>query len=174
MTIPASTGIHGRNHHLSWCTLDLLATRPVGGVPLTIDRLANPKQNEAPDYGSAFSRGLAVTTGRTRYVVVSGTASIDDQGETIHVGDFVRQTEVTMDMVEALLVQGGAGLENVVQATAFIKRPEDVGTFQRIINELGLEDLPIVCTIADVCRDDLLFELDATAVLPATPGDEKC
>jgi hypothetical protein len=36
----------------------------------------------------------------------------------------------------------------------------------QIISRLGLEEMPSICTIGDVCRPELLFELDATAVLP--------
>ncbi len=164
--IPASTGIEGRNHHGSWCTLDLLAIRSMADSKVKVNRLANPKQNEAPDYGSAFSRGLKVTTDPNNYLLVSGTASIDDDGKTIHLDDFEHQTRQTIDTVEALLNQGGAGLEDIVQATAFIKNKEDMPAYQAIIAETPLKNIPIVSMIADVCRDDLLFELDATAIVP--------
>lgn len=162
--IPASTGIMGSNTRGGWCTLDLLATREATAGPIGIKRLANPYQNEAPEYGSAFSRGLALAMGQSGYVLVSGTASIDNAGISIHLGDFERQTIQTLETIEALLNQGGAGWGDVCQATAFIKRPEDVPVYQRLIRERGLQDLPIVCTIADVCREELLFELDCTAI----------
>ncbi|RLE25935.1 MAG: hypothetical protein DRJ61_18760 [Acidobacteria bacterium] len=162
--IPASTGILGSNARGGWCTLDLLAVREAAAGPIGIKRLANPYQNEAPEYGSAFSRGLALTMGQSSYVLVSGTASIDNAGVSVHVGDFERQTHLTLDTIEALLNQGGASWADVCQATAFIKRPEDVPAFQHLVRERGLQDLPIICTIADVCRDDLLFELDCTAI----------
>lgn len=167
--IPASTGILGSNTRGGWCTLDLLAVREAEAGPIGIKRLANPWQNEAPEYGSAFSRGLALTMGCGRYVLVSGTASIDNAGVSIHVGDFERQTLQTLDTIEALLNQGGAVWGDVCQATAFIKRPEDVPVYQRLMRERGLQDLPVVCTIADVCREELLFELDATAI-PSKKG----
>jgi len=59
--IPASTGIEGKNPRGARCTLDLLAMKPVEGLPFQVKRMINPKQNEAPDYGSAFSRGLSVS-----------------------------------------------------------------------------------------------------------------
>jgi len=162
--IPASTGIMGSNTRDGWCTLDLLAVREAAAGPIGIKRLANPYQNEAPEYGSAFSRGLALTMGQGRYVLVSGTASIDNAGVSIHIGDFERQTHLTLDTIEALLDQGGANWVDVCQATAFIKRPEDVTVFRQVVRERGLQDLPIICTIADVCREELLFELDCTAI----------
>ncbi|RLE30878.1 MAG: hypothetical protein DRJ61_12100 [Acidobacteria bacterium] len=162
--IPASTGILGANSRGSWCALDLLAVREASAGSIGIKRLANPYQNEAPEYGSAFSRGLALTMGRSSYVLVSGTASIDNAGVSIHLGDFERQANQTLETIEALLGQGGAVWGDVCQATAFIKRPEDVSVYQQLIRNRGLQDLPIVCTIADVCREELLFELDCTAI----------
>jgi enamine deaminase RidA (YjgF/YER057c/UK114 family) len=170
--IPASTGISGVGHHGRSTVLDLLAIRGTPGTRCAVERLANPQQNEAPEYGSAFSRGLAVTIGPSRLLLVSGTASIDDAGRSTHEGDFAAQTRTTLDTVAALLGTAGAGLTDIGQATAFIKRPADVATFHRILTERGLDHLPIVCTIADVCRPELLFELDATAVLPSAPAPE--
>ncbi len=164
--IPASTGIWGRSAYGASCTFDLLAMKPIEGCPLETRRLENPKQNEATDYGSAFSRGVAIATNQSKYIFVSGTASIDESGRTVYVGDMKRQTERTLLNIESLLQGAGAELHHIQRATAFIKMEEDIPVFEDILNQLGMSDIPIVRTIADVCRDDLLFELDATAVIP--------
>jgi enamine deaminase RidA (YjgF/YER057c/UK114 family) len=164
--IPASTGIEGRNHRGGWCALDLVAMRPRNGGRLDVKRLHSRKQNEATEYGSAFARALEVRLGDARYVFVSGTASIDDQGRTVHVGDFERQTQHTLETIEALVESAGGSLADVVQATAFLANPSDARAFERILARTRLEGAPLVTTVADVCRPDLLFELDATAVLP--------
>ena len=51
--------------------------------------------NEAYQYDkpSAFSRGLRVEINGATFLFISGTASIDDNGATIHKGDFKKQTE---------------------------------------------------------------------------------
>ncbi len=164
--IPASTGIQGRNADGGWCTLDLLAIRAVPGQSIETRRLVNPKQNEAPQYGSAFARALSVKTARCQYLFVSGTASIDEHGVSVYPGDFEKQTIRTLENVSALLATAGAKLQDICQATAFVKRPEDVKLYHSIAHRMGLDRVPVVCTLADVCRDDLLYELDATAVLP--------
>jgi enamine deaminase RidA (YjgF/YER057c/UK114 family) len=164
--IPASTGIEGRNARGGWCTLDLIAARGRPGQRFEMKRLHNRKQNEATEYGSAFARGMAVTLGDCRYYFVSGTASIDDHGRTVHVGDFDTQTEYTLTAVSSLLEEAGAALPDVRQATAFLKNPCDRRSFERIADRAGLSTVPVVTTVADVCRDDLLFEVDATAVVP--------
>lgn len=164
--IPASTGIQGRNADGGWCTLDLLAMRARDGHTFETKRLVNPKQNEAPQYGSAFARALSVKTDRCCYIFVSGTASIDERGVSVHEGDFERQTIRTLENVDALLSTAGASLSDICQATSFVKRAEDVEAYYAVAEKMGLAKVPTVCTLADVCRKELLYELDAAAVLP--------
>ena len=68
------------------------------------------------------------------------------------------------------MASGGAVFDDICQASAFIKFPEDVERLRRILKLRGLEDLPLVCTIEDICREDLLVELDATAVIARPSG----
>jgi enamine deaminase RidA (YjgF/YER057c/UK114 family) len=171
--IPASTGIEGRNHRGGWCALDLLALRPASGGRLEMRRLHNRKQNEATEYGSAFARAMEVVLGDARYLFVSGTASIDDHGRTAHAGDFETQARYTLEAVEALLEGAGASLADVGQATAFLANPSDGRDFERIVERSRLRDAPLVTTVADVCRQELLFELDATAVVPLGRGGRR-
>jgi enamine deaminase RidA (YjgF/YER057c/UK114 family) len=168
--IPASTGIEGRNPRGGWCTLDLLALQPKGGGHAPMERLRNRKQNEATEYGSAFARAMEVVLGDARYVFVSGTASIDDHGSTVHVGDFETQAAYTLEAVQALLESAGARLRDVAQATAFLKNPVDARAFERVVGRSGVADAPLVTAVADVCREDLLFEIDAVAVVPRGRG----
>jgi len=171
--IPASTGIEGRNQRGGWCALDLLAMRPTNGDRLEVKRLQSRKQNEATEYGSAFARAIEVGLGDARYVFVSGTASIDDQGRTVHAGDFETQARYTLEAVEALLEGAGASLADVGQATAFLANPSDRRSFERIVARSELRDAALVTTVADVCRHDLLFEIDATAVVSRGRGERR-
>jgi enamine deaminase RidA (YjgF/YER057c/UK114 family) len=168
--IPASTGIEGRNVRGGWCTLDLLAVQPRPGRRLEIRRLHNRRQNEATEYGSAFARATEVVLGDTRVIFVSGTASIDDRGASVHLGDFEAQTRYTLEAVAALLDGAGARLLDIRQATAFLKNPCDGRSFERLVARSPLASVPLVTTVADVCRQDLLFELDATVALPVGEG----
>ncbi|MBN2370225.1 MAG: hypothetical protein JXO72_07035 [Vicinamibacteria bacterium] len=164
--IPASTGIRGRNLMGGFCTLDLIATAPIDGRRHVARRLMHQGQNEATDYGSAFARGRELSLESCRYVFVSGTASIDERGVSVCVGDFEAQMRRTLAAVRSLLATADAEASDIRQATAFLKRREDRDAYCRILEDEGLASLPIVCTLADVCRAELLFELDATAVLP--------
>jgi enamine deaminase RidA (YjgF/YER057c/UK114 family) len=162
--IPASTGIEGRSPRGGWCTLDLLAVQSRGGAPARTERLRGV-QNEATEYGSDFARALQVVLGDARWLFVSGTAAIDGRGASVHRGDFEAQVLHTLDSVGSLLEAAGARLADVAQATAFLKDPADGPALERVLGRAGLDGLPLVPVVADVCRDELLFEIDATAVV---------
>jgi len=163
--IPASTGIEGRSPRDNWCTLDVLAARPLPGRTFSVRRLTHSKQNEAPQYGSAFSRGLEIALERCRYVFVSGTASIGSNGDSLHHGDFELQMGKTLENVTAVLAAAGAQPSHLCQATAFLKRAEDAACYETSGRRAGWSQIPAVRTRADVCRDELLFELDGTAIV---------
>jgi hypothetical protein len=70
-----------------------------------------------------------------------------------------------MDRVEALVDQEGGTLKDICSATAFVKRAKDTAVFQKIAADRGLAEFPGICVVADICRDELLFELDAELAL---------
>ncbi len=88
----------------------------------------------------------------------------------MHEGDFEAQVVFTLDAVRSVLRDGGATLRDVRQGTAFLKNPCDGRSFERIRERSELAEVPLVTTVADVCRPELLFEIDATAVLPLRRG----
>jgi enamine deaminase RidA (YjgF/YER057c/UK114 family) len=169
--IPASTGIEGRNLRAgAWCTLDLVAARPRAGGHFEMKPIQGGLQNDPTGYGAAFARGVSLTLAAERLVFVSGTASIDAQGATVHVGDFEAQLRHTVDAVQAILANAGTRLGDVCQATAFLKNPDDAAAYARLAERSGLAGIPVIAAVADICRPELLFELEATALvtLPAS------
>jgi len=163
--LPASTGIEGEAPNHAAATMDILATITGPESPVEIHQMTNVKQKDAFRYGSAFSRGAAIRLPGATWISISGTASIDEEGATVHEGDFRRQAHATLDTIEALIAQEGATLSDICDATVFVKRAEDVEAYREAAADRGLEDLPAVPVIADVCRDDLLFEMDGAAVV---------
>ncbi len=100
-----------------------------------------------------------------KLILVSGTASIDEQGKSVFIGDPAAQIRQTLSVVSELVASEGATLQDLCEATVFIKRKEDFPFYQEIIEQMGISNLPSVCVLADVCRDELLFELDAAFIL---------
>ena len=124
--------------------------------------MSGTKQRSPFRYGSAFSRAMNIYEPDNATILLSGTASIDRDGKTVCVGDPKSQIIKTFEIANALVQEEGATLNDICTATVFLKRPEDFAIYQKTIAEQGLNYIPAVCVIADICRKDLLFELDAT------------
>jgi len=126
--------------------------------------------NEAYDYGSAFSRGMRIDLNGLTILLISGTASIDDQGKTVHVGDLRRQTRRTFDNITGLLAAEGATWKDVVRTTCYLRDIErDYQAFNEersaFYREQRLNPLPASTGIqAILCRPDLLVEIEAIAM----------
>jgi enamine deaminase RidA (YjgF/YER057c/UK114 family) len=131
----------------------------------SIRRLTNPSQLDAFRYGSAFARASVVNNGSADLIEISGTAAIDEHGVSLYPGDIRAQIDCTLDKVQTLLAQEGAELKDICAATVFVKQPEFAEIFYEMASARGLENFPCVCIVADVCREELLFEIDAEAIV---------
>ena len=161
--LPASTGIQAIPHPSSLlCAMDLYAL--LTDAPVEIEVMHAPTLNEAPDYGSSFSRGMKVTVGDRVVAYISGTASIDEQGRTVHLGDPEGQINRMLLNVEALLTEGGATLEDVAIAITYLKKPEYRDAFRKVCAQRSVPDFPNSLLVADICRPEWLCEIEAVAV----------
>jgi enamine deaminase RidA (YjgF/YER057c/UK114 family) len=161
LKLPASTGIRGESPGGAAVALDLLAVAgPPESRPL-IRQLSNPGQQDAFRYGSAFSRGALISQADTTMIQVSGTAAIDEEGRSLYPGDVRGQIDCTFDKIAALIGQEGASLQDIAAACVFVKQPEYALVYYERAAARGLETLPAVVMVADVCREELLFEIDA-------------
>ena len=132
--------------------------------PLFLSCLLPLLQKDAFLYGAAFSRGTLICQQDNCFIEVSGTAAIDEAGISLYPGDVRSQIDCTFDKIQALIGQEGAKLEDICAATVFVKRPEFASIFWKMAAARGLEEFPAVCVVADICRDELLFEIDAEVV----------
>ena len=129
--------------------------------------------NEAYDYEkpSSFSRGLRLDLGDYRLLIISGTASVDELGETAHIGDFRAQCWRTYRNITSLLEAEGASWKDVVKCTCYLRDIErDYEEFNKIrtafFRWLELDPLPASVGIqARLCRENLLVEIEALAIL---------
>lgn len=140
--------------------------------------------NEATDYAlpSSFSRGFEVpVVPGQRFLLISGTASIDEQGRTVYAGDFRAQLWRTYRNITRLLAAEGATWSDIVRTTCYLRDIErDYDEFNRVrtlfFRAYGVSPVPASTGIqARLCRSDLLVEIEAIAVLAApkaTPGSE--
>jgi enamine deaminase RidA (YjgF/YER057c/UK114 family) len=161
--LPSSTGIQGDTSSGSCGTMDVFAIvrQPHSGA--VIKPIIGRKQNSAFRYGSAFSRAMSIREKDATQILISGTASIDESGQTVYKGDVRSQILKTLEVIEALISPERVTLQDICKATVFLKHKKDLDIYLKVMDENGLSDLPAVVVQADVCREDLLFELDGVA-----------
>jgi 2-iminobutanoate/2-iminopropanoate deaminase len=128
--------------------------------------------NEAFDYDRPvpFSRAMTVDFGPAVLVIVSGTASVNEEGLTVHKGDLEAQTRRTFDNLTAVLGAGGAVWKDVVRTTIYLRDMNDYTEFNgyrmEIMRSFGLPFFPpSTCIQARLCRDDLLVEIECWALV---------
>lgn len=159
--LPASTAVDARNARGAALVGGALAVAFHDGFArvLCVD---SPLQGPAPAYGSRFSRAVEIVSGGTRRLLVSGTASIDPSGKTVHHGDIQGQVGRTLDVVEALLGARGMGFADVTRVVAYVARPEFGSAF-----DAWRERMPMIVTRCGICRSELLCEVEMDAVVRA-------
>jgi enamine deaminase RidA (YjgF/YER057c/UK114 family) len=167
---PASTGIQAQSASEE-CLMDVLAIDPGNAGRIEVRPVAQSgRQGQAAAYGSAFSRAMVIDWKEYRTIHISGTASIDPEGRSTHPGDARAQLRETMININALLEPEGAGLSNLCQGTLFAKSAAVAATCRDAARDLGLPALPFVEVIADVCRPELLVEIEAVAIVRGERG----
>jgi len=164
-SMPASTGIGLSLADGSKCAMDLIAVLALQGSPQFLPAVG--KQQCALEYGSAFSRASRAITPAGQTVFVSGTASIDASGTTTCIADPSGQINTTIENVRAVLTDMHCRDEDVVQAVAYCKTTEVEKIFNAVKADLPW---PLVTTICDICRPELLFEMEATAIIKPAPN----
>lgn len=172
---PAATGIGTKNGNFD---LDFFAIK--NNPSLQLVGLSNPKQQDAYTYDQAlllgdaplgqskktpmFERGKILKTNEDSLIFISGTASIIGQ-DTIGIGDIKYQTETTINnMLELIPKMENLQTKQFTYIRAYIKEGHHFQTV-RAICETHFPDVPILYLQADVCRDNLLVEMEAAVML---------
>ena len=162
---PASTGIQCRSDKEE-CVVDVLAVAPGKTGRIAVEPVrGSPRQDQSFNYGSAFSRGMTLAIEGKRTIHISGTASINTAGDSTHIGDAEYPSLETMMSIAAILEQQGGNLRNITSATLFCKNQGAWEAWCRVSRLLQIPFFPKVAVLADVCRDNLLVEMEAVAVI---------
>jgi enamine deaminase RidA (YjgF/YER057c/UK114 family) len=160
---------------------DILRTLP--GSSIQKRAISNPGVlNEAYAYAapSSFSRGMRIDLGELTILLISGTASIDEHGNSVHIGDFRAQMRRTLHNITGLLAAEDATWHDIVRTTCYLRdidRDYEAFNDERtaFYTELGLDPLPASTAIqAKLCRPELLIEIEAIAMFrPRDAGSNK-
>ena len=134
--------------------------------------------NEAYHYAkpSSFSRGLRIELGGIAILLISGTASVDENGCSVHIGDLRAQCRRTFLNITRLLESEGATWKDIVRTTCYLRdidRGYEAFNEERtaFYREQALDPLPASTGIqAQLCRPDLLVEIEAIAIFRRAPA----
>jgi enamine deaminase RidA (YjgF/YER057c/UK114 family) len=180
---PASTGIGMAGSGLVMSCMALETQRE----DLRLLPLENPQQTPAYSYhpryspeSPKFSRAMALLLGNYLTTWVSGTASIVDS-ESRFPDDIEKQTRQTIDNIEGLIApenfaahgvrNAGASLNDLAKIRVYIKREEDFAKCKAVC-EQRFGNVPAIYAIADVCRPELLVEIEGVAFSKAGFGTD--
>ena len=167
----ASTGIEGCAERVS----DLVQTDYLAVLGLDKKQVeymsALTHLNHTHEYGVTFERATRVTYGDRSHYYISGTASINNRGKVVHVGDVIKQTERTFENINALLEGYDATLADMKMMVVYVRDFSDYPLVMDCLAErMGPETAYIVVQGA-VCRPTWLIEMDGIAI--KSNGDSK-
>lgn len=165
---PAATGI---GQAAGGVVLDFVALDAPGA---TIEALSNPRQTDAHRYSARqlvgesiatlpsksppmFERAKRIVRGDEEIVLVSGTAAIVGE-RSVARGDVAAQTRTTIDNIAALV-----GEQRLSRLRAYVKHRDDIPAVRAICTD-AFGPIPAVYVEADVCRAELLVELEGSLV----------
>ncbi len=181
---PAATGI-GMNY--GGILLEFYAIKPTKSIDII--PVKNPKQTDAYNYpqevliGNSsrektgkntpkFERAKYISLNGHKLIFISGTASILHE-KTIGVNDVTKQTMVTIDNISELVAEKNlkhsgvrdiSGTMNYTFLRIYVKDASDLASVKDICDR-KFKDIPKSYLIADICRDDLLVEIEGVAEL---------
>lgn len=119
--------------------------------------------NPTHEYGVTFERGTELRYGNFSRILISGTASIDNRGEVLHIGDAAKQCERMLLNIDALLKDAGAVMDDIASALVYIREVSDAPAVRKVL-ERRLPQLNYILLLAPVCRPAWLVEMECVAL----------
>lgn len=165
--LPASTAIGAMvRPGTARCALDVYAL--LNPEIARIEVMSAPVLNEASEYGSAFSRGVKMTLSESTYLFVSATPGIDKSGAAVQPGNLRAQMEQMLFNVEELLRAEGASWSDLTHAVTYLKSSDQLELFEDLCASREIVDVPHSIVCADLCRSELVSEMEVVAVIPSS------
>ncbi|OLE72592.1 MAG: hypothetical protein AUG05_04295 [Actinobacteria bacterium 13_1_20CM_2_66_18] len=127
-----------------------------------LQRLRVPEQ--LPEPMSQYTDGV-VADG---WIWISGMLALDASGALIGGDDVVAQAERVHDNIAAVLAKAGAGFEDVVKVTVYLRRIEDRAAVNTVRRQFFGESRPTstLVEVSALALPDALVEIDAVARRP--------
>jgi len=128
--------------------------------------------SDLPDWSEALSQVVVVRSGAIRTIYISGQVSADSKNKVVGVGDLGRQTEVTLENLSKALAAAGATPADVVRLGIYIKdyQQNQAAVISSALRKMFIAGNMPTSTwlgVSSLALDDLLIEIEATAVVDA-------
>lgn len=127
-------------------------------------RFLNPTSMSTP---TGYSYAVEIKAGRTIYT--SGQVALDSAGQLVGAGDLRAQTVQVFENLKTVLVEAGAGIENIIKCTYYLVDISQVATVREVRNGYfkGQSPASTVLEVRQLVHPDWLIEIEAVAYLPA-------
>jgi len=162
----SSTGIEGCGETVSdlvfMDSLSISGMAPEQRTFLTAEDYLCPTH----DYNVTFERGTTIRFGDRSHHYISGTASIDREGNVLYLGDVARQTKRTLENIQALLQSGGSDLDELKNITVYLRDVGDYPRVKEIVESALPDDVAAIYVRGAVCRPQWLVEIEGIAISP--------
>ena len=162
-----STGIEGQSIYPE--VLVMMDAYTVRGIKRNQIRYlhASTHLNPTHEYGVTFERGTCIRYGDREHIFISGTASIDHHGEIVYPMQIEKQTERTMENIDALLTEAKAGWSDVTHLIVYLRDIADYENTRKYF-ETNYPGIPSTILLAPVCRPGWLIEVECSAIKEIT------
>lgn len=162
----ASTGIEGKMAESNTLVhLDALSVQNIQEDQI-VRMMALENLSNTIDYGVTFERGFRIRYGDRSHIYISGTASIDAKGNTLYLSDIRKQTERTLDNIDALLKPQGAAMGDMKYLIVYLRNPKHWSHIQDILMRRIPDSVAVIPVQAPVCRPNWLVEIEGVGIIP--------
>ena len=164
----ASTGIEGRSLGSDMLvTMDAFSINHLENGQITF--LHAPEYlNATSEYNVTFERGTKIEFGDRAHFYISGTASIDKYGQVLHETDVRRQTERTVENINALLSPSKVNIDEMAYLIIYVRNVNHYAYVREVIERIVSPNVLKIYVQAAVCRPKWLVEIEGVAIAPCS------
>jgi 2-iminobutanoate/2-iminopropanoate deaminase len=108
-------------------------------------------------------------TGSSKMIIMAGQVAFNKDGQLIGAGDIAKQTEQVFTNIKNIVEDAGGTMNDIVKLNYYLKDVAQINQVRAIRDKYINTKTPPASTLVEVSklfRDDILIEIEATAVIP--------
>src|SRR5688572_4024383 len=125
----------------------------------------NPSSVSKP---KGYSHASVIDLGRSKMILLSGQIALDSTGTLVGKGNLEKQTQQVFVNISNILREVGGSMNNIVKLNYYLIDVKQIQVVRDIRDKfINLENPPTstLVQVTKLFRDDLLIEIEATAVI---------